>query len=117
MPIFKVPIHVSYLMGLSILSPALALGYFSAALRLCRLTGTQPSLVLHPTDFLGCDDTEDLPFIPGMNFPGERKLELVSEVLRRLSNQFTVVTVERHAQEAARVCNLPVMQPRFEQAS
>jgi hypothetical protein len=117
MPIFKVPIHVSYLMGLSVLARNLALQYFKAALKLCRLTGTQPSLVLHPTDFLGCDDTQDLPFIPEMNLPSERKLEFVSDVLLRLSAEFTVVTLQEHARGAAQVSDLPAVEPSFEQAS
>src|SRR5919109_5524572 len=53
MPIVKLPIHVSYLLCLGAVSPALALRYFDVALKLCRLTDTQPSLILHPTDFLG----------------------------------------------------------------
>jgi peptidoglycan/xylan/chitin deacetylase (PgdA/CDA1 family) len=116
MPIFKIPIHVSYLMGLSVFARNLALQYFNAGLKLCQLTGTQPSLVLHPTDFLGCDDTQDLSFIPGMSLPRERKLEFVSEVLRRLPAEFTVVTLQQHAREAARLSDLPVVTPRSPKA-
>jgi peptidoglycan-N-acetylglucosamine deacetylase len=116
MPIFKLPIHVSYLMGLNLLTHSLALQYFNAALKLCRWTGTQPSLVLHPTDFLGCDDTKELSFIPGMNLPSERKLELVSELLRRLSAEFRVVTLQEHAQEAADKSDLRTVEPYFSNA-
>jgi len=112
MPVFRFPIHLSYLMCLGVLSPALALGYFDAALKLCRLTGTQPSLLLHPTDFLGCDDLQDLPFIPGMNLPSERKIEFVSEVLGRLSSTFTVSTLRQHALEASQMSRLAVVEPR-----
>ena len=56
MPIAKVPIHVSYLLYLSLLSPVLARAYFATALGLCKLTGTPMSLLLHPLDFLGADD-------------------------------------------------------------
>jgi hypothetical protein len=113
MPILKLPIHVSYLMCLSIVSPIFALQYFRAALKLCRWTGTEPSIVLHPTDFLGCDDTQDLSFIPGMNLPSERKLTFVSEVLRVLSAEFTVLTLQQHALEASRTSRLAVVEPRF----
>jgi uncharacterized small protein (DUF1192 family) len=117
MPIFKLPIHVSYLMCLSIVSPTLALQYFRAALKLCQWTGTEPSIVLHPTDFLGCDDTQDLSFIPGMNLPSQRKLEFVSDVLRVLSAEFTVLTLQQHAQEAAQVAELPVVEPHLRAAA
>ncbi|MBI2951965.1 polysaccharide deacetylase family protein [bacterium] len=110
LPILKVPFHVSYLLYLSAFSPALALLYFRAALRLCRLTGTQPSLLLHPLDFLGCDDTRDLSFFPAMNLPARQKMALVSGVLRLLSGRFRVVTVQQHAREAARASTLPTLE-------
>ena len=112
MPVFRIPIHLSYLMCPGVFSPALALGYFDAALKLCRLTGTPPSLLLHPTDFLGCDDSQPLPFIPGMNLRSERKMELVSEVLGRLSSKFSVLTLRQHALEAS-MSRLAVVEPRF----
>jgi hypothetical protein len=101
MPIFKVPIHVSYLLYLSAYAPALALRYFQSAVKLCRLTKTQPSLLLHPLDFLGCDDHLDaLSFFPGMNLTSDAKLATVSEVLRLYAREFRVVTVKQHAEEA-----------------
>jgi peptidoglycan-N-acetylglucosamine deacetylase len=109
-PILKLPFHVSYLMGLSIIAPGLALQYFKAALTLCRLTGTPPSLLLHPTDFLGCDDTQDLAFIPGMKLPSEKKLEFVGDILHSLTEQFTVLTLQQHA---ARLSDLPVVEPHL----
>jgi hypothetical protein len=113
LPFLKLPIHVSYLLGLSVLSPRLALRYLAVALKLCKLTGVQPSLVLHPTDFLGCEDTSALSFFPAMSLPRAQKLALVSEVLRRFSTQFTVSTVRQHAEAATREANLPVREPRF----
>lgn len=116
MPIFKVPIHFSYLLYLSVFAPALARFYFDIALKLCRLTGTQPSLLLHPLDFLGCDDTPDLAFFPAMNLPSYKKLALLSKVLCLLTNQFTVVPVGQHAQLAVARLNLPIVKPRFQHA-
>ena len=116
MPIFKVPIHVSYLITLSILGRNLALQYFNTALKLCRLMGIQPSIVLHPTDFLGCDDTHDLSFLPAMTLSSEKKMDLVSEVLRRLTGEFTVVTLQQHAKEATQISKLPVLKPNFANA-
>ncbi len=51
MPVFKAPFHVSYLLYLRRFSRRLALSYFHFALAMCRATGTQPSLLLHPLDF------------------------------------------------------------------
>jgi hypothetical protein len=115
MPIFKVPIHVSYLLYLSGFAPSLAVRYFQAALKLCRLTGTQPSLLLHPLDFLGWDDMQELNFFPGMSMPSEKKLEVMSEVLRLLSDEFTVLTLQQHAQEVARMSNILIVKPSFQQ--
>jgi hypothetical protein len=109
MPVFKVPIHVSYLLCLGILSTALAMQYLKLALQLCRWTGTQPSLLLHPTDFLGCDDTRDLAFFPGMNLESERKIEMVGDFLRILSAQFTVVTMQQHVREVTQRSELRVI--------
>ena len=52
MPVFKVPIHVSYLIYLATFSPFAAKMYWRISLALCRATGVQPSLLLHPLDFL-----------------------------------------------------------------
>lgn len=116
MPIFKIPIHFSYLLYLSVFAPPLAPLYFDIALKLCRLTKTQPSLLLHPLDFLGCDDTPDLAFFPAMNIPSYKKLALLSKTIRLLSDQFNIVPVGQHAQAAATKLNLPVVQPRFQHA-
>jgi peptidoglycan/xylan/chitin deacetylase (PgdA/CDA1 family) len=113
MPIFRTPIHVSYVVYLSMYAPSLAVWYFRAALQLCRLTGTQPSLLLHPLDFLGCEDTQDLSFFPAMKLPSEKKLAIVSDVLRLLSNDFTVVTLRQHALEVYSIADVPVVEPSF----
>jgi hypothetical protein len=114
MPIFKLPIHVSYLLYLSRLAKPVALAYFQTALKLCRLTGIGPSLLLHPLDFLGRDDTRELSFFPGMNLTSEEKLETVGQILRSLASEFTVVNVERHAQTASLSSSLPIVNWRSE---
>jgi hypothetical protein len=116
MPLLKTPMHVSYVLYLATFAPALALYYFRLALKLCLLTGTQPSLLLHPLDFLGCEDKE-LSFFPGMNLPRERKMEIISEVCRLLADEFTPVTLRRHARDAAQVSGLQVVEPRFRHPS
>jgi peptidoglycan/xylan/chitin deacetylase (PgdA/CDA1 family) len=110
MPLFRTPIHVSYLFGMACISRGFAYHYFNTALKLCRLTRTAPSLLLHPTDFLSCDDVSELSFIPGMRLPTEEKLEFVSEILRKLSDQFTVLKLQQHA---GRLAELPAVEPNF----
>jgi hypothetical protein len=117
MPVFKMPIHVSYLLCLSLLSHPLARWYLNAALKLCRVTGTQPSLLLHPTDFLGCDDTKDLSFFPAMSLPSAKKLEMVGDFLQVLCAQFTVLTLQQHARETARLPNLPCLTLKLRHSS
>jgi peptidoglycan-N-acetylglucosamine deacetylase len=110
MPLFRIPIHVSYLFGLASLSRDVAQYYFNAVLKLCSLTKTAPSVLLHPTDFLGSDDVSELSFIPGMRLPSKEKLEFVSKILRRLSNQFTILKLQQHA---GRLTGLPLVKPNF----
>jgi peptidoglycan-N-acetylglucosamine deacetylase len=101
MPIIKVPIHFSYVLYLSVFSPVLALLYFRLALVLCRLTGTQPSLLLHPLDFLGCEDVPELAFFPGMSLPSHTKLATLSRAIALLTESFTVIPMKEHAQQVA----------------
>jgi hypothetical protein len=112
MPIFKLPFHVSYLLYLAQYSRHLALLYFRIALLLCRATGTQPSLLLHPLDFLGCDDGVGLDFFPAMRMTSEKKLEILSDVIRLMQKQMRIVTMREHAEAAAgmagRVSRRPV---------
>ncbi len=113
MPVFKVPFHVSYVLYLSVFFPTLALMYFRTALVLCRVMGTELSLLLHPLDFLSCDEVPELSFFPAMKLAREKKLEVVSEVLRLLSTRFTVLTMQQRAREIAQTSSLPVVEPSF----
>jgi hypothetical protein len=96
-PLVRSPFHVSYLLFLLRYSKGLALSYFRWALRLCRLRGVQPSLLLHPLDFLGAEDDADLAFFPAMDLGAERKCEFLREVLTIYRRQFDVVTMQDHA--------------------
>jgi peptidoglycan/xylan/chitin deacetylase (PgdA/CDA1 family) len=109
MPIAKTPIHFSYLIYLSVFSRASALAYFRSALKLCKLVGIQPSLLLHPLDFLGGEDVAELSFFPGMNLHAEKKLELVSDALRILSKEFAIVDLAQHAKIISAERNGPVV--------
>ncbi len=99
-PVVKTPIHASYLIYMSTFSALAAKVYWKTALTMCRATGVQPSLLLHPLDFLSGDDTSELKFFPGMNMPIERKLMLVSGFLETYTESFDVVTMSEHAKNA-----------------
>ena len=81
LPVFKVPMHLCYLLYLAKFSRLAARAYLRFALAMCRLTGTQPSILLHPLDFMGREDCPQLAFFPGMDLPRERKLALASDLL------------------------------------
>ncbi|TAM74946.1 polysaccharide deacetylase [bacterium] len=90
MPIMRIPIHVSYVLYLSAISPSLARRYFRFALTLCRLTNTEPSILLHPLDFLGRNEVPELAFFPAMNMPAALKLAIVADACEALAECFTV---------------------------
>jgi len=113
MPILRTPIHLSYVLYLDLVSPLLGRLYFNHALRLCRLSGVQPSILLHPLDFIGCDDTEALSFFPGMRRPSAWKLARVSEHLASLEKWFEVVSVGEHVERLERGARLPEREPVF----
>jgi peptidoglycan/xylan/chitin deacetylase (PgdA/CDA1 family) len=96
-PFVKTPIHASYLLYLSTLSQTAALAYWRSALLACKLTGVQPSLLLHPLDFLCGDDVSELKFFPGMGMSLGRKLNMMSAVLSIFAENFDVVSMGEHA--------------------
>lgn len=96
-PIVRVPIHMTYLMYLLSYSRRLARAYFTLAMTTCHVMGVAPSLLLHPIDFLGAEDDDDLRFFPGMNLPLERKSRLIAEVLRTFQSYYDVQPMGVHA--------------------
>ena len=114
MPVLRLPFHVSYLIYLARFSPWLARTYFRLALELCRLTRTEPSLLLHPLDFLGADDgLAPLAFFPGMDVPLERKLAWLDGFLADFARRFEVLPMGRHVDAIEAGRTLPTRQPRF----
>jgi hypothetical protein len=97
MPVFKAPIHASYLLYLSQFSRPLAAMYFRLALTLCRMTRVEPSILLHPLDFLGADDDADLSFFPAMSRPAEEKIAVVSRAIDQLAASYHIVPMREHA--------------------
>ncbi|MGH9183965.1 MAG: FAD-dependent oxidoreductase [Acidimicrobiales bacterium] len=113
MPILRTPIHMTYLLYMSQLSPRLARAYFGSALRLCRITGVAPSILLHSHDFAGSDDVEQLSHFPGMSLPSDVKVRRMAELLDQLSRSFQVVPMGRLADDVASSEGLRLIQPRF----
>ncbi len=96
-PVIKTPIHASYLIYLSTFTQTGARAYWGSALRMCKLAGVQPSLLLHPLDFMGKGDASELQFFPGMGLTVEQKLGLMDGIIGRFTDHFEVVNMRRHA--------------------
>jgi peptidoglycan/xylan/chitin deacetylase (PgdA/CDA1 family) len=96
-PGIKVPFHLSYLMYISRFSERLMVGYLHAALRACRLSGTEPSFLLHPLDLIDGAQEPRLAFFPGMDVPARRKAELFRRAMDMLRQHFSLVTMGAHA--------------------
>lgn len=100
MPLLKVPIHVSYLLYLAQFSRPLAMIYCRMAFFLCKVMRVEPSILLHPLDFMGCDDDSDLAFFPAMRSPSEEKMAFVGKVLELMQKKFEIVPMAEHARIA-----------------
>ena len=98
MPLFKVPIHASYVLYLAEYSELLAKAYWKSALAMCRMFKVGPSLLLHPLDFMGKDDDSDLAFFPAMGSPGERKIELTAWMIDQMATGYDIRPMKDHAE-------------------
>jgi len=114
MPVVKLPFHFSYLIYLAGFSPALARFYFRAALVICRTFRVQPSMLLHPLDFLGKDDLDALGFFPGMSVSADVKLGWMNNFLAEYARHFEVVPMGRHVNAVEQARKLPLVEPRFD---
>lgn len=97
MPLFKVPIHLSYLLYLEGFSRFAARAYLHMSVAMCRVFRVEPSFLLHPLDFLGSDDTDRLSFFPAMQRTSATKLPFVEEVFDVLQRNFDCVPMGEHA--------------------
>jgi len=96
MPFSRTPIHFSYFTFLAGFSRLAAKAYFRKAIWLCRLTGTAPSLLLHPPDFMGHEDDPDMAYFPAMKMSCAAKLEMVRWALKLYAKSFDVVRMIDH---------------------
>jgi peptidoglycan/xylan/chitin deacetylase (PgdA/CDA1 family) len=113
MPIFKTPIHFSYLIYLASYSRIVARLYLRFAIAVCKLTRTEPSLLLHPLDFMGREDDSDLAFFPAMTMPLDRKLKLMDEFFELLLHNFEPVTMGQHVKAIVAERHLRQYVPTF----
>lgn len=112
LPLAKVPIHLSYLLYLGRFSRFAARNYFRSAMTFCRQANVEPSILLHPLDFLGGDDDSDLGFFPAMDRPAAWKIEFANEVFENLARHFEVLPMGRYSETLANK-KLPVRRPDF----
>ena len=96
-PVVKVPFHLSYLIYLGRFSEMMMMVYLNSALLLCKLTGTSPSFLLHPLDFLGREQVPELAFFPGMDLDRERKMRIFHKVIKTLLRHFKLVDMNTYA--------------------
>lgn len=99
MPGLRTPFHLSYLIWLHGHSKTMARLYRDTALSLCASTGTTPSYLLHPLDFLGAREAEELAFFPGMKISLEEKLDLAEDVISAIGARCRLATMSEHASE------------------
>lgn len=110
-PVIRVPIHLSYVMYLAGFSTVLAQTYFNTALWACRLFGVEPSILLHPLDFLGGEDVPRLQFFPSMRMSSQQKIAIVERCLDSMVHRFDVRSVGEHAAVVATRKNLMEVEP------
>lgn len=88
MPLFKLPFHLSYLIYLSNISPAVMKFYLWFALAMCKITRTPISFLLHPLDLIGGDQINQLAFFPGMNVDSSRKVKVFKMVIEIIKKSY-----------------------------
>lgn len=113
LPVLRIPFHLSYVLYASAYSPRLAQAYFSGALLACRAARVEPSLLLHPLDFLGAEDAPSLGFFPAMQMPAEAKLARVRSCLERFAHRFDVRPMGVYADAITSSRRLPTREPDF----
>ncbi|MGN6530164.1 MAG: polysaccharide deacetylase family protein [Ginsengibacter sp.] len=96
MPVFKLPFHLSYLIYLGNISMALMKLYLNTAIRMCKITKTPISFLLHPLDLIGGDQIKQLAFFPGMNVSSGKKVEVFKNVIGQLQKHYEVVNMDEH---------------------
>lgn len=102
MPIVRLPWHPTWLQLLALRSEPLAMAWHRLGVAGCRLAGRGPTVVLHPTDFLGDDLVPELSFFAPMRRPTALKRAFLGRVLAALQASFSLQPLgDRARMEAA----------------
>ena len=106
MPVFKLPFHLSYLIYLGNISMPVMKLYLNTAIRMCKITNTPISFLLHPLDLIGGDQIKELAFFPGMNVSSSKKVEVFKNVINTLSRNYEMVNMSKHSNDLETKTNL-----------
>ena len=96
MPVFKLPFHLSYLIYIGNISMPLMKVYLNTAIKMCKITKTPISFLLHPLDLIGGDQITQLAFFPGMNVESDKKVEIFNEVINSLKKHYEFANMNIH---------------------
>jgi len=96
MPVLKLPFHLSYLIYLGNISMPLMRLYLNSAIRMCKITNTPVSFLLHPLDLIGGDQITQLAFFPGMNVTSIKKVEVFKHVIKKLSRHYDMINMSQY---------------------
>lgn len=106
-PLIKIPIHMSYLLYLASFSEKLAVGYLKCAIKAYHTFKINPSLLLHPLDFLSGDDVSELRFFPSMKMPYASKKRAFERLMNIFISSFRIVNLATYA-ESLKNKKLPI---------
>ena len=98
-PVFRVPMHLTYIHYLAQTSPSIARAYFWFALKMCKVFRVSPSLLLHPLDFMAADELPELKCFPGFGDNSEIKRAMTDWCLKLFKEHFEVKSLEDFVDE------------------
>lgn len=98
MPLFRIPIHLTYLHFIAEKSEWLAKFYLGLALTLCQIFRVEPSILLHSLDFIAADRAPALKAFPGMGQNTEQKCARTIAFLEQIQKRFTLVQLTEYAE-------------------
>jgi peptidoglycan-N-acetylglucosamine deacetylase len=98
MPLFKIPIHLTYLHFLAQKSELLAKFYLWMALTLCQILRVEPSILLHSLDFIAADRAPALSHFPGIGQDTEKKCALTIAFIQQIQKRFTLMNLTEYAE-------------------
>ena len=70
--------------------------YLNTAIRMCKITNTPISFLLHPLDLIGGDQITQLAFFPGMNVTSTKKVAIFKKVISCLTQHYEIVNMNTH---------------------